>query len=165
MNVKRGQSIEIHFELLLSDSDVIRNISQTDNKCLRGDHLFLSPYLCGCVSCFISSHTHTCTCFLCSCSLALFVIPCVHETEKEQVREMGISRCERCTLYKHRQRNEAFHGTVCEANFEIVEICMCIRLCINIAHFYCHCRSCSLSLFSLSLPLIYTHTCFNVIEV
>lgn len=41
-SVERGQSIEIHFELLLSDSDVIRNNSQTDNKCLR----------CGpCVSC------------------------------------------------------------------------------------------------------------------
>lgn len=30
-----SETIEIHFELLLSDSDVIRNISQTDNKCLR----------------------------------------------------------------------------------------------------------------------------------
>lgn len=41
-SVERGQRIEIHFELLLSDSDVIRNNSQTDNKCLR----------CGpCVSC------------------------------------------------------------------------------------------------------------------
>lgn len=30
-----SETIEIHFELLLRDSDVIRNISQTDNKCLR----------------------------------------------------------------------------------------------------------------------------------
>lgn len=35
VNDERGLSIEIHFELLLSDSDVIRNNSQTDNKCLR----------------------------------------------------------------------------------------------------------------------------------
>lgn len=58
MNVKRGQSIEIHFELLLSDSDVIRNISQTDNKCLRGGRLCLSPYACVCVLFYSQSHSY-----------------------------------------------------------------------------------------------------------